>query len=137
VKEKIRVAIPPVKPLIIFDGDCGLCTRWIEHWRRTTEDHVDYVPFQEPKLARRFPELSRKQLEVAVRLVETNGSVYFGAEAALRARAYHSRKQSLLRWYQRFSGFARFSEWAYAFVVRHRRFFSVLTCWGRCAPSGR
>src|SRR5437773_2587310 len=39
-----RVANPPAKPLLIFDGECGFCRRWIERWQAKTGDRIDYRP---------------------------------------------------------------------------------------------
>src|SRR5205823_5910169 len=64
---------------------------------------------------------------------ETDGSVYSGAEAALRALAHNPHEQWLLDWYEHSPVFAHTSEKAYRFVAGHRRFFSALTrlAWGR------
>src|SRR5262245_5696036 len=34
------------RPLLVYDGECGFCRRWIERARRRTADRVDYRPFQ-------------------------------------------------------------------------------------------
>src|SRR6058998_1154009 len=82
-----RVVRPPQKPLLVFDGDCNFCRRWIQRWRQSTGDRVDYLPFQSPEIAEQFPELTREHFEQAVHLVEPNGEVFRGAEAAFRALA--------------------------------------------------
>ncbi|MCZ6572672.1 MAG: dual specificity protein phosphatase family protein, partial [Planctomycetota bacterium] len=40
-------------PLLVFDGDCGFCRRWVERWKRETGDRVAYTPYQE--VGDRFP----------------------------------------------------------------------------------
>jgi predicted DCC family thiol-disulfide oxidoreductase YuxK len=122
-----HVAAPRPKPLMIFDGDCDFCTRWIRRWQKATGNSVDYLPFQDPRVAKQFPELGKEELATSVHLVECNGDVFFGAEAALRALATNTRKQRLLRWYQRFPIFARFAECAYRFVAKHRGLLSQMT----------
>jgi predicted DCC family thiol-disulfide oxidoreductase YuxK len=50
-----RVANPPSKPLMVFDGDCHFCRRWVERWREMTRGEVDYAPSQE--VGAQFPEI--------------------------------------------------------------------------------
>jgi len=88
---------------------------------------VEYVPFQDPQVAARFPELPSQGFETAVHLIETNGLAYAGAEAAFRALAHSPGEPLLLDWYLRWSWFRRFTETCYRFIARHRRLFSVLT----------
>jgi predicted DCC family thiol-disulfide oxidoreductase YuxK len=118
---------------MIYDGDCNFCSLWVHRWQYTTGDHLDYLPFQDPSVAARFPELPRAQFETAVQLVEADGSVYGGAEAIFRALAHHPREGWLLDWYEHSPVFARVTEWGYRLVAGHRGFFSALTRlgWGR------
>lgn len=129
----LSVSAPPQKPLIIFDGDCNFCTVWVRRWQHATGDRVDYLAFQDPSVAARFPELPRERFETAVHLVETDGSVYSGAEAAFRALGHAPHEPVLLDLYLRYSSFARLAETVYRFVARHRGLFSFLTqvAWGR------
>jgi predicted DCC family thiol-disulfide oxidoreductase YuxK len=133
VKSELKAVSPPPKPVVIFDGDCKFCGLWIRRWQAITGDKVDYRPFQDASVTAQFPELPRERFENAVHLIETDGSTYSGAEAALRALAYNPRRRWLLSWYERSPAFARASECAYRFIARHRRFFSVLTRigWGQ------
>jgi lipase maturation factor 1 len=123
-----RVAAPPKKPLIIYDGECKFCCLLVERWRHVTGDAVQYLPSQNPTLVDRFPELQRERLEKAVHLVENDGSIFQGARAAFGALAHGSypRQRLPLSLYQNFPAFAGLSEWVYAFIARHRRIFSFL-----------
>ena len=52
----MAVAHPPTdRPLLIFDGDCNFCRRWIDRWRAATGERVGYVEFQQA--AEQFPEI--------------------------------------------------------------------------------
>src|SRR5438067_12444288 len=85
----IHVPNPPTKPLIIWDGECHFCRRWIERWREITRDAVDYATSQES--AERFPEIPREQFERSVIYIETDGSVFFGGEAVFRSLRFRSK----------------------------------------------
>jgi lipase maturation factor 1 len=118
---------------MIYDGDCNFCSLWIRRWQQTTGDYLDYLAYQDPCVAARFPEVPRGQFETAVQLVEPDGCVYGGAEAVFRALARHPHEGWLLDWYEHSPVFAHASEWGYGLVARHRTFFSALTrlAWGR------
>lgn len=117
---------------MIFDGDCNFCRFWVQRWQLTTGERVDYLPFQDPNVSSRFPELPRERFETAVHLIEPDGSVYHGAHAAFRTLAHNPRAHWLLDWYAHSPAFARATEWAYRFVAGHRAIFSALTrvAWG-------
>jgi lipase maturation factor 1 len=141
VKPSIRVAFPPGKPLLIFDGDCNFCSLWVRRWEQQAAGRFDTVRAQDAQVAARFPELSSEQLAAAIHLVEPDGVVYSGAEAVFRALALGPRGRWPLDWYARSAAFARASEWFYGLVAGHRQFFSWLTrlSWGRelAPPSHR
>jgi len=125
VSAVLQVASPPPKPLLVFDGDCNFCRRWIRRWRKTTGELVDYLPFQDPQVGKRFPEVPRECFEQAVQLIEADGRVYAGAEAVLRTLAC-SKRWPL--WVYRKAPGARFvAEHAYRFVAKHRGSFSKLS----------
>jgi len=128
----LRVATPPSRPLLVYDGDCHFCSFWVRRWRQLTGEAVDYLPAQDPRIAEQFPEIPRTQFAEAVQLIAPDGVVYSGAEAVFRTLAHHSRWQWPLRLQQASPMFARFTEWAYRLVAEHRPFFSTLTrwCWG-------
>ncbi len=113
------------KPLLIYDGDCGFCRRWIARWQSLTGDRVEYAPFQE--VASEFPEIPKEQFETSVQLIEPNEKVSSGAEAVFRTLAYVPGKQWTLWMYEKIPGAAAISEWSYRLVARHRTFFSKVT----------
>ncbi|HTX23006.1 MAG TPA: lipase maturation factor family protein [Candidatus Aquilonibacter sp.] len=129
----IRVATPPPKPLMVFDGDCNFCAVWIRRWRQITGNAVDYLPFQDPQIAARFPEIPRERFQSSVQLIEPDGTVYSGAEAVFRALAKNPRWRWPLGIYESSPALARFTERAYRFVAGHRTMFSFVTrmLWGR------
>ena len=130
MKIPLHVSNLPPKPLIIWDGDCHFCRRWIERWREITRGVVDYATSQES--AERFPEIPREQFERSVIYIETDGAVYSGAEAVFRSLRCRSSKKWLAWSYDRLPGFAPVSESLYKIISCNRRFASVITrlLWG-------
>ena len=118
---------------MVFDGDCNFCRRWISRWQQVTGDRIEYLPFQDPSVAERFPELTREQCEQAVQFIDADGHVYSAAEAVFRAQAVAPWKRWPLWLYQRAPGVPTVTEWFYHFVARHRTGFSSLTrlLWGQ------
>jgi len=123
-----KVSHPPVKPLILFDGYCGFCRKWVGWWRALTGDRVLYEPYQEA--GPRFPEIDPQRYTQSLQLVQPDGLVLQGAEAVI---------QSLegifyLRWlswaYRHVPGFSILSEWLYRKVAenRHRVWMNTACC---------
>ena len=118
-------APPPVKPVLLFDGDCRFCQLWADRWRADYGKRLEIAPAQEKRAA--FPEIPPAAFAEALQLVEPDGSVYSGAEAVLRARAHgRGRFGVALRAYEKLPGAAPALETGYRFVARHRRLFSLL-----------
>lgn len=126
----LAVRNPPSKPLLIFDGECHFCRRWIERWRELTAGTVEYAPFQE--VAERFPEIPREAFERSVQFIDTDGTIFSGAEAVFRSLGQNRRCRWMVWCYQRVPGFAAITEAAYAFVARSRQTASFFTrlLWG-------
>ena len=129
MKSDFRVAAPPTKPLMVFDGDCNFCTLWIRRWQQLTGDAVDYLPSQDASIAARFPEIPRERFNTAVQFIEPNGLVFSGAEAVFRALANNPKRRWPLKIYWSSPAFAILTEWAYHLVAGNRTFFSLLTRW--------
>ena len=121
------VTAAPAKPVLIFDGDCGFCQRWIARGRELTGDRIAYVPFQDANVAAQFPEIPPAQFPRAVVLIDIDGSAYAGAEAVFRTVAGTRGWGWLPGAYARGPGVARVTEAVYQFIARHRPFFSALT----------
>jgi lipase maturation factor 1 len=129
----IRVANPPAKPLMVFDGDCNFCGMWIRRWQQLTGHAVDYLPSQDPRIAAQFPEIPREHFHASVQLIEPDGMVFSGAQAVFRGLAKNSNMNWPLALYRSSGSLAVVTEHAYQFVAGHRTVFSFLTrmAWGR------
>ena len=128
-----RVANPPTKPLLIWDGECHFCKLWIERWREITAGKVDYATYQE--VADRFPEIPRDEFRRAMAFIEPDGEAFLAAEAVYRSLGYRSSRKWLAWSYDHVPGFAAISETAYNFIARHRGLGSTFTrlLWGKDA----
>jgi predicted DCC family thiol-disulfide oxidoreductase YuxK len=126
----LHVANPPPKALMIWDGECHFCKRWIERWREITAGEVDYITYQEA--AERFPEIPAEQFQRAVAFIDPHGEAFFAAEAVYRSLRYRSSRKWMAWSYDRVPGFAAISELAYKLIARHRGLASVVTrlLWG-------
>ncbi len=124
-----RVASPPAsKPLLLWDGACGFCRLWAERWREAYGDRLDLATAQSQ--AGRFPEIPAAAYNDAIQLIEPDGRVFSGAEAALRTRRHGRNRQDPLLWaYEKIPGVASVAEAGYGMVARHRPLFSRLTHW--------
>jgi predicted DCC family thiol-disulfide oxidoreductase YuxK len=125
--EHTRVPNPPARPLLIYDGKCGFCLWWLARWRRRVGDRIDYAPSQEA--ARHYPALSPVRFSRSIQLVETDGTVYEGAEAAFRVLSRAPRGGRPLWAYEHLPGVRAVTERGYKFVARHRSGLHKLTLW--------
>jgi len=126
-----RVANPPSKTLMVYDGNCGFCKLWTARWRETTAGAVDYKPLQEA--AARFPEVPQAEFERAVKLIETDGRVFSGAEAVFRSLGQGG-GTNFWRWcFEHVPGFAPITKTAYEFIAAHRELAHTVTSilWGK------
>jgi predicted DCC family thiol-disulfide oxidoreductase YuxK len=126
----MKVANPPAKPLMIWDGECHFCRLWIERWRELTGGAVEYETFQ--KIDNRFPEIPTEQFTRSVVYIDTEGNVFTAAEAVCRSLSCRSSRKWLAWSYDHVPGFAAISEFFYGIVARHRTFSSAMTrlLWG-------
>ena len=120
--------------MLVFDGDCDFCRFWITRWRHRTGEAIEYEPFQDPEIPKRFPDIPRERFARAVQLIEPDGRVSEAAEAVFRLCAY-GRWRSPLWAYEHVPGVASVSERAYRVVANHRPFWAGVTrlLWGRAA----
>jgi len=119
------------KPRLIYDGDCHFCRRWIERWRATTGDRVEYRSSQE--CAAEHPGISGEEFSQAVQWIGADGRRESGAPAVLSALATANFfGRALLFLYRRVPPFAWAADAGYRVVAENRAIFSKLTrlLWG-------
>ena len=109
----------PTKPLLIYDGECRFCCRWIEKWKAITGDRVDYECSQSARP--RFPQIAEADFERAVQWVGADGRVCSGAKAvfsALATATWYGRMA--LGLYRRVPVFSRLAEALYNGIATRR-----------------
>ena len=118
------------RPTLIYDGDCGICRRWIDYWAALTGDRVVYRAYQEA--AGDYPEIPRDDFRHAIQFIEPDGRAYSGAAATYRVLRFAPGRRWWWQLYANAPGFAPAAEWAYAFFARRRDLLAVATqlLWG-------
>ena len=122
------------RPLLLYDGSCGFCVRWIVRVRQLTGERVEYAPFQrvvgeegwlDARLADR-PAVTRAECARSVLLLEPGGGSSRAAEAAFRTLAHappvpgNAPLRLPLLAYRTLPGARVLAEACYRFVARHR-----------------
>ncbi len=121
----------PIRPVFVYDGDCGICIEWVNYWRALTGVTVNYRPYQQ--VATQYPDISVESFAKAVHLIESDGRVYTGAAATFNLYRGQFPQRLLSTMYRLLPGFGPVSELLYAFFSRHRGLLAFLThlLWGR------
>jgi len=117
------------KPLLVFDGDCGFCRRWVLRWKHVAGEKIEFQPFQELQGHAQSAEFPK-----AVHLLEPDGTVSRGAEAIFRMLKIAGHP-GWLWMYRRFPGFSTVTKFLYDLVAGHRLQWSTVTRWVWDAPS--
>ena len=136
-------AAPAGKPLFVYDADCQFCLRWVRRWQETTQEYVDFAPFQ--AVGERFAQdIPIECFNSAVHLIEPDGTIYTGPEAIFRLLSYRSGiGNGLGLWiYRQVPGFSAVARFGYRLVAGNRSFASAVTrmLWGNaedavCRPT--
>ena len=109
------------KSVLIYDGECSFCMRWVNRLKHVTQDQVDYLASKDA--FERFPQITIEDYERSVQWVDLEGNVFEGAEAIFRALACVPGKKWPLWIYQNIPGFSLAAEWVYKTFARNRKVF--------------
>ena len=114
---------PLRNPLLIYDGDCGICIRLVSKWRGKTGDRIRYIPYQE--ISENYLNISLEELEKEVKFIHSDGSIFGGAAAAYMVIEHTKSPLKVLAWfYRHIPLFDILSELIYLIVSRNRKVFS-------------
>jgi hypothetical protein len=62
-----------LRPTLIYDGDCGICKKWVTYWEGLTGARVVYRPYQ--YAAQDYPDIPLDAFRHAIQFVETDAHV--------------------------------------------------------------
>ncbi|MCM2277961.1 MAG: lipase maturation factor family protein [Oligoflexia bacterium] len=108
-------------PVLLYDGDCGFCSRWVRRARMRAGKRVLFVPFQTPEVLDRL-HVSRASAEGAIQWVGPGGERAEGSDAYFRVLAA-SAPGLLARGLSiagRLPPFSLIARRAYRAIARHR-----------------
>ena len=126
----IRIAHPPARRTLVYDGQCGFCTHWVERLGEQASE-VDTQPYQ--SVTSQYPEISESAFSQSVYWLEPSGRTYRGAAAAFRFASRAGLSGRLALWaYDVLPGFASLSEFSYTLAARNRTLtsFAARQLWG-------
>src|SRR5690349_10149455 len=113
-RQPLRVAAPPARATMIYDGNCSFCIRQVRRMKGITGEVIEYIPSQQ--LEGRLAEIPRWAFDQAVQLVETDGTVCSGADAIVRALELVRRKRGLVWAYRHLPAVRTMGDLSYRFV---------------------
>lgn len=118
VAGRVGVApVPPRDPMLIYDGSCGFCRRWVARAKRLDRRAVvRYVALQDPT-APRVSGRSWEALARAAHFVRPDGMVFAGA-AAVREYLRNLPGGWLVRAVSAIPGVMPLAECVYAWIAR-------------------
>ena len=123
-KLKSKLAEPQLiearqKPLLVFEGECGLCRRLALKWHEKTGEQIDFTPYNE--IADNMQQISIEEFKKEIKLIYPEGRVYGGAAAAFKVIEHSKSPLRALSWiYNHTRAFDPIWEWVYKIVARNR-----------------
>lgn len=119
----------PGTDVVIYDGHCRFCQGQVRNLQRLDRwgQRLSFLSLHDPRVSRRYPELSHDELMAQMYVVDTRGNRYGGSDAV----RYLTRRLPLL-WpampILHLPGTAGLWRWAYNQVARRRYRISGRAC---------
>ena len=110
----------PRRPLLVYDGECGFCSRCVDRFVVQADGVVDVAPSQQVAQQLQIP---LEDCERSVQYLDETGRRTQGAEAVFRALAAIGQTGWLWA-YERLPGFRPLTELGYRGVAQNRTFVS-------------
>jgi predicted DCC family thiol-disulfide oxidoreductase YuxK len=77
------MAADGVQGVVLYDGECGFCSRWVEYWAGTLGRHgFEIASLDEPWVAERL-KMPQEELLTDIRLLTAGGELISGADVYL------------------------------------------------------
>lgn len=119
------------KPVLIYDGTCGFCKRWVLRFHSVSGAGFDFRPYQEA--ASDYPDIEENDFSTAAQLIEQDGVRHSGARAMLGALSQRDGPRWPLNAYLKIPGFKVVGDMVYHFIARNRSTVSAVDrfFWGK------
>ena len=79
-RQPVQGVVPGV---VLYDGQCGFCSRWVKYWAGTLERRgFEIASLDEPWVAERL-KMPHEELVTDIRLLTTGGQLISGADVYL------------------------------------------------------
>ena len=109
---------PTLKPLVLYDADCGFCRKCVEVYNRYYPEQAEFQPLQ---TFRKPEHLANVNLLESLTVIDASGHVYRGARGVFEMWSKASWLGSMFRTFYRYVPFfAWVSERIYSRVARSR-----------------
>lgn len=128
--------MPATTPVLLYDGDCGICREWVDYWLARTGERVSYRPWQSSLTD--YPQLNADDCRRSIQYIDSDGCIDAGAAATFKLLTLSG--QPVYGWLYRYlPGFAWLAECGYDFLARHRGLLARITylLWGRYPAPAR
>jgi len=110
--------LPSVNPVVVFDGDCRFCRRWIRRYWNIKHDGIAWSSYQSG--ASQFPAISEDQFQQAMHVIEPDGTSRRGAAAFFRLQQLVGLRSWPIWLHEHLSPVRLLTEAIYRFTARHR-----------------
>ncbi|MEM1157109.1 MAG: DCC1-like thiol-disulfide oxidoreductase family protein [Verrucomicrobiota bacterium] len=119
------------RPVLIYDGTCGFCKRWVLRLDSITSGGFEYRPYQEA--ATDYPDIPQQDFAIAAQLIDGNKTHHSGARAMLGALALGNGPKWPLHAYENMPGLQSAVDLLYSCIARNRSMFSAVDrfLWGK------
>ena len=113
-----------MKPVVLYDGRCRLCTAGADRIRRfDAEARLEVLSLHEPEVAARFPSIRREDVLAEMHFVRPDGSIAKGHEAVREVLKVIPRYRWLALFWD-LPGFQFVADRVYKWVARNRYRFN-------------
>lgn len=110
----------PEAPTVLYDGTCNLCLQQVKFWEKVARN-VNFLALQNG--LEHFPQVSYEEAMREMKLVDTKGNVYGGAEAFVKLFKYSYPLIGFLTLFYYLPGIHFIANKIYAFVAKNRYYF--------------
>ncbi len=108
-----------MKPTLIYDGECGFCSRSAEKVRKRDTDHrIEYVPYQSIRDGE-YTAADRARFQTAVHFLDEDGVISWGGYVLPHVMRYLPRWRRWA-WVFRLNGVLWFAARIYQRTARNR-----------------